>query len=127
MKKKYACILGLALVAIVLATVFAVDPSSAAARLMPKCSFHAITGWQCPGCGFTRGLHALLHGHPLDALRFNYFFIISIPLAIAVAFTSWSDSQLALRLKPIVQSRVVILTYVVLFFVWWIIRNILGV
>lgn len=123
--KKWTVILSCAVVAVVLIAVFLFDPSQA--RWMPKCVFHALTGWQCPGCGFTRALHAVMHGHPLQALRYNYFFIISIPLAIAVAFTSWSHSRMAHRLKPIVQGRSVILGYVALFFVWWIARNILGI
>lgn len=123
MMRRKRAIIGCVVIALVCAVVFAVDPTHAA--WMPKCAFHAFTGWQCPGCGFTRALHALLHGHPLQALSYNYFFIISIPLAIGVAFTTWSDSQLASKLRPIVQSRPVILGYVVLFFAWWIARNLL--
>ncbi len=124
-KKKTYMAIGLVTALTVVAVVFFIDPM--AARWMPKCTFHELTGWQCPGCGFTRGLHALLHGHPIEALKYNYFFIISIPLAVGVAYTSWSDSPLAIKLRPIIQSRVVILGYVTLFFVWWILRNILGV
>ena len=37
----------------------------------PICQFHRLTGWHCPGCGMTRALHALLHGHLHAAVRDN--------------------------------------------------------
>ena len=48
----------LALVAAV-AVYFALDP---ARHPFPRCMFLTLTGWQCPGCGSQRALHALLHG-----------------------------------------------------------------
>ena len=44
-----------------------------------KCPWYLLTGTQCPACGFQRALHTLLNGSPLDALRYNYFFVFSIP------------------------------------------------
>lgn len=41
------------------------------AGFFPACPFHALTGLNCPGCGLTRGFHALLHGDVFTALRFN--------------------------------------------------------
>ncbi|MGY0504877.1 DUF2752 domain-containing protein [Luteimonas sp. e5] len=35
------------------------------------CSFHALTGLWCPGCGGTRALHALAHGDVARALAYN--------------------------------------------------------
>ena len=37
----------------------------------PQCPFHALLHLQCPGCGTTRALAALLHGHFAEALRLN--------------------------------------------------------
>ncbi|MBS1794794.1 MAG: DUF2752 domain-containing protein [Acidobacteria bacterium] len=39
--------------------------------IFPPCPFYTLTGYACPGCGMTRGLHALLHGHVLTALDYN--------------------------------------------------------
>ena len=44
-----------------------------------KCVWLDLTGTQCPACGFQRAVHSLSHGKVLEALRYNYFFIISIP------------------------------------------------
>lgn len=36
-------------------------------KLMPPCIFHSVTGLYCPGCGGTRAVSALLHGHIITA------------------------------------------------------------
>ena len=41
------------------------------AGFFPVCPFHALTGLNCPGCGLTRGLHALFGGDVFGALHFN--------------------------------------------------------
>ena len=35
------------------------------------CSFHRLTGLDCPGCGMTRAFHQLSHGNLAEALEFN--------------------------------------------------------
>ncbi len=42
---------------------------------IPRCPFLQLTGQQCPGCGSLRGIHALLHGDFLQALRLNVMLI----------------------------------------------------
>jgi hypothetical protein len=48
----------------------------------PQCPIYQFLGILCPGCGTTRALAALLHGHILDALRLNPLTTIMVPLAI---------------------------------------------
>ncbi len=43
----------------------------------PVCMFHKLTGLNCPGCGSTRALFALLHGNLPLALKDNAVFIIT--------------------------------------------------
>jgi hypothetical protein len=57
--------------------VFAVDPMRA--RFLPTCFFHDLTGLYCPGCGSTRALHQLLHGHFLPALHDNALLVLLVP------------------------------------------------
>ena len=39
--------------------------------ILPACPLLTLTGFACPGCGMTRGFHALLHGDFITALDFN--------------------------------------------------------
>lgn len=54
----------------------------------PPCLFRLCTGWLCPGCGSARALHALLHGHVLQALRFNAVAVVVAPLTGALFLRS---------------------------------------
>ena len=47
--------------------------------LLPGCILYRATGLYCTGCGMTRALHLLLHGHPYAAFRMNPLAIASLP------------------------------------------------
>jgi CHASE2 domain-containing sensor protein len=57
-----------------------VDPNTSS--FYPGCPFRAMTGFDCPGCGATRALHAAITGHPLQALDHNAFFVVAAVLGI---------------------------------------------
>jgi len=42
-----------------------------AAGFFPVCPLYSLTGFACPGCGLTRGFHALFHGDIPGALDHN--------------------------------------------------------
>jgi hypothetical protein len=65
------------------AFLYAVDPNHHA--VYPQCLLYKTTGLYCAGCGATRALHALLHGHLLEALRDNALFIAALPVGIWLA------------------------------------------
>jgi len=65
-----------------LAFVFFFNPSTHG--FYPECQFHRLTGLNCPGCGATRALYALLHGEFGAALRDNGLFVASLALAGAL-------------------------------------------
>ncbi len=52
------------------------DPSQS--HVYPVCQFHQLTGLNCPGCGATRGLYALLHGDLATAARDNLLLVAGI-------------------------------------------------
>jgi hypothetical protein len=72
---------------LVLAVLFVLDPAQHA--FYPRCLFHATTGLYCPGCGGLRGLHELLHGHWLAALRLNLLAFGLAPLLILLGLSEW--------------------------------------
>ena len=47
---------------------------------MPACIFYHTTGWECPGCGSQRALHALLQGHIMEA----WSYILLLPPALVL-------------------------------------------
>lgn len=67
------------------------DPSTEG--FFPVCPLFRLTGFACPGCGLTRGMHTLMHGDFLTALDFNaltpvfalggVFFLVSLVLLAA--------------------------------------------
>ena len=51
----------------------------------PPCLFHKLTGLNCPGCGATRALHALLHLDFATAVHDNALLVGALPLLAGVA------------------------------------------
>lgn len=74
------------------------------AGFFPQCPLYTMTGFACPGCGLTRGFHALFHGDivtalgfnaliPLFVLLFGFFFLSMLYVAVrGRAFPRWSVS-----------------------------------
>lgn len=53
----------------------------ATAGFFPQCPLYTMFGLHCPGCGLTRGFHALFHGDVLTAIDYNalipiYVFVV---------------------------------------------------
>ena len=91
-----------------------------------KCIWKMLTGTQCPACGFQRMMYALVHGQYQEALSSNYCFIIYIPFALMIILTEWYNYHHKLNfLRKILYNQYSLKLYIVLYFSWWIFRNIL--
>ena len=92
---------------------------------MPKCPTKIILGIDCPGCGIQRAIHAFLHGHIKEAMGYNLFLAVALPYLIAVLLCSvLRNGRLRQKLQKIVESKWLTQGYVILFFIWFIVRNI---
>jgi hypothetical protein len=74
--RSMACVTALALAALVAAVCF-LEPGST--PFLPPCLFHLLTGFYCPGCGSTRMMYFLVHGHPYLAFRQNPLALLTLP------------------------------------------------
>ena len=63
-----------------------VDPNQT--QLLPACAFKAATGLDCPGCGMTRGLHALVRGDIVRAANHNLLLVVI--LAATAIYFGWN-------------------------------------
>ena len=100
---------------------FAFEPGKTG--FFPICLFRFFTGFTCPGCGTTRALHQILHGHFLTAFTLNPLFIIAIPFLL-FAFLRYTVTVLrggVPRPNALPASYIYAIFFVVLSF--WIFRN----
>ncbi|HRQ87604.1 MAG TPA: DUF2752 domain-containing protein, partial [Bacteroidia bacterium] len=92
---------------------------------LPRCAFHEVTGWHCPGCGNTRAAHALLHGDLAEALRQNALSVVALPFFAVFVWRSWFGWVFPGRLRPLRfqwrQGYTVTVVAVLLLF--WLLRN----
>lgn len=89
----------------------------------PACPFRTLTGFTCPGCGSTRGLHRLLHGDVVGAFEFNPLMVVALPFLL---YALGRYTNAALRGRPF-ERRLLNVKYIwALLFVivsFWVYRN----
>jgi hypothetical protein len=103
------------------AYLFAFEPGRTG--FFPICMFRFLTGYQCPGCGSTRALHQILHGHLVAAFMLNPLFLIALPF-IFYAFLRYTITVLrggVPRPNALPASYIYAIFFVVVSF--WIFRN----
>jgi hypothetical protein len=90
----------------------------------PGCYFKEWTTLNCPGCGATRSVYALLHFDFAQALAYNPLFVLALPyLLFAVGcmlFTLWTGKRAPGGRMPLWATKWVF----VLIIGYWILRNI---
>jgi len=50
--------------------------------IFPKCTFHSLTGYHCPGCGSQRAIHSLLHLNFRGVISNNFLFLPAMLLLL---------------------------------------------
>ena len=87
-----------------------IDPTTF--PFFPRCFFHALTGFECPGCGTSRALHSLVHGKIIAAFSYNPILFLAIPTLLILVFSQ--------KARRSVKIPVAILIVTILY---WIARN----
>ena len=88
-------VLGLGIVGITFLYIF--NPSES--NFGVSCLFHSLTGFHCPGCGSSRALHQLLHGHLATAFGLNALMVLSLPF-LGYSFLSYIVNPMSRRALP---------------------------
>ncbi len=108
--------------------VFFFNPTTHA--FYPVCQFHRLTGLNCPGCGATRALYALLHGNIATALRDNALFLFALTAAglrgIWLAVGKWRQRpvpQLAMELVNELVPKPWVWPFLIVAAVFTVLRN----
>lgn len=112
---------GIALISVASGVVWFFDPTKS--NFFPVCPLFSLTGFACPGCGLTRGFHALFHGDIITALDYNAL----IPFfALAFLFLIVTLMSITVRGKGLLKmsaSPVFLFGSLVLLIAFGVIRN----
>ena len=100
---------------------FLLEPGKS--RLLPVCPFRALTGFTCPGCGSTRGMHQLLHGNAVAAFELNPLLLLALPFLLyaLLRYSHRVMSGQSPQPNALAPKYIYTIFGVVLFF--WIFRN----
>lgn len=90
------------------------------AVLLP-CPFHALTGLFCPGCGMTRMLYHLVHGHFALAFAQNELAFLALPFVLWAIVQALLPQRWAVRFDVSPRWTYVLIALIVVFTV---LRNI---
>ncbi|MFF0376930.1 DUF2752 domain-containing protein [Actinoplanes missouriensis] len=99
------------------------DPISSEAGAEPTCILKYLTGFVCPGCGGTRAAWYLLHGDLPAAARHHAMFVFAVPFLLYL-YVAWAGRRLFnLRLPQLTISPAAMITFMAVWGVWSILRN----
>ncbi len=94
--------------------------------IFPPCPFKTFTGYDCPGCGMTRGVYALMQGNVIKMLNHNLLLLLLLP-TVGYGFLRWSLASFGSDRLPKISVTPKVSYGVVLFIVaFWIVRNLPG-
>ena len=95
-------------------------------RFCSECTFHKLTGYWCTGCGNTRSVTALLHGHIWTAVR-NNATIPFLCLLLILLYIENLGAVFGTNIKILPRKGLFWGFVIGLFFVYFIARNFIPV
>lgn len=91
-------------------------------RWMPQCIFRVVTGYECPGCGSQRFLHAMLHGNLSGAMESNALLVVLFPYLLYWGWVA-ADGETMPKNHRRMNSIPATLILLVMIIGWGILRN----
>ena len=93
----------------------------------PRCPFHILTGFLCPGCGSQRALHHLLNGNIALALDKNALFLIALPYISFGAFLDLKNNcnSKLIQIRKTLYGTSAIWIVLSIIIIFWLVRNLL--
>lgn len=88
----------------------------------PRCLLKALTGYDCPGCGAQRALHALLHGRLSEAAAYNPAAAPALVLAAVYAAVELMPERFP-RASRALMHPAAIMAVAAAIVAWWVARN----
>lgn len=116
MRRFLLIVAGLAIVA---AAIYAFNPVDGPIPY-PRCWIKLLTGYDCPGCGSARALHALLHGRISEAWGYNPAIFVVLPL---VGATLAAEHPRCRHLRRWLLSPASVAIIITLTLAWTLLRN----
>lgn len=92
----------------------------------PLCPFRALTGWDCPGCGSVRALHAVANGDVAAGLDHNLMTVLALPVLLGIWF-AWSRRLVLGRPRVTLPDSRLVTGLAVVLVVFAVVRNLPGV
>lgn len=95
-------------------------------EIFPRCVFHSVTGYYCPGCGSQRAIHSLLHLNFDGVVGNNFLFLPAVLLLIYHYSFSFLNNKFTWKLPNVfyIKSTPWIILGVIILF--WVLRNLPG-
>lgn len=90
-----------------------------------RCIVKAVTGYDCPFCGFQRSMYALFQGEFKEAFLYNPYIYILSPYIVLLLLCAIGIIPQDSKLCRALYSRTSIIIAAVLTVSWWIIRNVI--
>ena len=85
------------------------------------CLFHMVTGYYCPGCGGTRAVIALMHGHVIRSFIFHPLVPYAAIACVVLFIMKLKDPQKSIE-APMVRALIIALAIIIINFA---VKNIL--
>ena len=100
---------------------FLIDPSKTS--LFPRCTFNALTGYYCPGCGSQRAIHSLLHLDIAGVISYNFLFLPAILAVVYHYLYPLLNKKFGWRLPNILYKKATPWVIFVIVLLFWLLRN----